>query len=142
MRQLKKYKTVLHHLHKQLNIEGLSKKTLEEQVKRIAGFKQYDPYTIYVLITLVYLTSDAMGCKLKEDNSIRMVMKDSNGIAMITGDNVLLDITINDTFQGGCTYEFRYSTAWALWGITDGGAFASLDELDRNGATLTIVTQD
>ena len=77
-----------------------------------------------------------------EDKAIRLIMKDSNGIALITGDVVLLDITVDDIFTGGTEFEFRYSSAWGLWGITDGGAFLSLDEIERNNANLTITTQD
>ena len=70
-KQIVKYKTCLTEVHKQLNIDGLSKSALEEQVKKIAEFDKYDKQTIEVLITILYLVADEMNCELQEDKEIK-----------------------------------------------------------------------
>lgn len=73
MSKLRKYKTVLHILHKELDV--LPKKELEEKVKSIANFEgsasKATSQDLDNLITVVYLVADRMGVELKEDNKIK-----------------------------------------------------------------------
>jgi hypothetical protein len=36
----------------------------------------------------------------------------------------------------GCDYEYRYNDSWEEWGITDGGAFLSVDDMRKRGISI------
>ena len=139
-----KFKTLSYEIYKKYPV--LPQKEIEDFLKSLWELKgscaDMEKDELDKCIIAGNALADALGIDVREDKSIRLTMKDSKGISLKTGDAVTINKDINHIFCSNVEYEFRYATSWSKWGITDGGAFISLDSIEDKGAQLTIVSRN